>query len=165
MISRRFWHRRGSRTERKSVRDELGLGRTDGRTTGRRRQSLSAVGILRQREKNDDEETAAELGERRRDGERERALSKKKISSSEATFQSVLRKVAAAAAAASYSVRQAADRQTNIGYGYCWAGLTSSSVLSCLRINAHLAFAFCPLVPPPPFLLHPARAAPTQHSQ
>ena len=103
--------------------------------------------------------------ERERERERERALSKKKISSSEATFQSVLGKVAAAAAAASYSVRQAADRQTNIGYGYCWAGLTSSSVLSCLRINAHLAFAFCPLVPPPPFLLHPARAAPTQHSQ
>ena len=42
--------------------------------------------------------------------ERERALSKKKISSSEATFQSVLGKVAAVA---SYSVSQSARQPTD----------------------------------------------------
>ena len=40
MISRRFWHRRRSRTE---VRDELGLGRTDGRGTDGRGWGTAAV--------------------------------------------------------------------------------------------------------------------------
>ena len=66
MISRRFWHRRRSRTE---VRDELGLGRrtrTDGRTAGGwgtaavvKRSGNSAA------EGESDEGTLAGTGERR----------------------------------------------------------------------------------------------------
>lgn len=74
MISRRFWHRRRSRTE---VRDELGLGRTTDVRTGAGGWGTAAVvkrsgNSAAEGESESDEGTLAGNGERRKKKERKR---------------------------------------------------------------------------------------------